>query len=207
MLIELMKDASSLIMLKENLRLSCLSEHYQEGKMCTVTAREIMNKFRNIIAILRVFAARGQFSYLDRIASALDPNVVDAILYEAVRTYRAMLNSAVKVRVKIDGEERTIIALDWEGPYNSCEEVTARDPRVAMLMRSFEDLVKCGRVLDEVPGLERDKCYVIFTVPVTKDGSPIYPDEREIQELIDLVKEEGMSVVQIITTLALSGLR
>ncbi len=173
-----------------------------------ITADIIRSRFRDIIAILRFLAARGQFSYLDRMASALDMEAVKSVLYDALRAYRAMLNSATKVRVKLDDkEETTIIALDWEGTYDSCANVESSSPYLAMLLRTFGDIVKCGRVLEKVADLEPGKCYVFFTAPLTEKGEPAYPNDKRVAELMDLIDCKGSRIVQTIVTLALSGSR
>ncbi len=172
-----------------------------------VPVSKLRSKLRGIISVLRLLAASGQLSYLDRMTSALDPDTVKSVIYEVLRTYRAMLNSARKVRVKVNDEaEKVLVVLDWEGPFNSIDEILS-EPRLAVLVRNFSDIVKCGKVIEEVPGLVQDKYYAFITVPLADELSPVYPSEEEIASLFALINKVGTRVVQMITALALSGTR
>lgn len=166
---------------------------------------KLRQRFRSLITALRFFAAKAQFGYLDRLASALDPAIVEATIYEIVRALRASLNAAFPVKIKLLGEDREeeCLCLDYIA-YDS-ESKLKEDPFYALCKR-FEDVAKVGIVNYAPPGSRlRTGTYVIcYTLPV-KGESVQYPSEDEVSEFLRLVKTRGVEVARILATLAASG--
>ena len=168
-----------------------------------ILADRLRKQFANILLALRYFTARGQFSYLDRLASAMDPIVVRQTVYEALRSLRSAVNSAIKLKIKTEeGDIKEIVCLDYD--VFDCQEDLKNSPAY-MLSKQFRDVVSIGKVV-KAPETRRDLInkYVICYTLSEKLPLP-WPTDEEVAKFIDIVEKEGTRVSQIIASLAASG--
>jgi len=66
-----------------------------------------MSEYRGIVRMLRFFIQMKNFSYVDRIGNALNPEPIEVALHEALRTFRSIRENAL-----VDGEGRRFIEKD-----------------------------------------------------------------------------------------------
>jgi len=64
----------------------------------SLTYTDILKKFRGVISVLRYLAATRQFSYVDRLAAAMSPDEVRAVIIESLRTIRSAIDSSIEIK-------------------------------------------------------------------------------------------------------------
>ncbi len=166
-----------------------------------VTDLRAARKFRGLITLLRFFVARRQYNYIDRLSSALNYEVVEETITQMLRVFQALLNQATKVSLDLgEGKILEILALDYEGPYFSYDDI---DSRIKILSHQFPDIVVIGKVIHaEKPFLEVGKYYSVYTLPNENEGI-VYPSESEIARFLDAARRD-IDIAHIIASLALS---
>ncbi len=66
--------------------------------------------------VLRFFAERGNYSYIDRIANSLTPGPAEKALQEALRHLRSLYDSSIPKKNEKTGKEYRVVRLD-DGVY------------------------------------------------------------------------------------------
>ena len=165
----------------------------------------LRNNFRNLILVLRYFAAKGQFHYLDRLSSAMDPSVVRQTIYEALRSLRAAINSAIKIEMEAEGKKKEeVICLDYDVFYSEDEMKRSAE---YLLANQFKDVVKVGKVISAPRSRSDlvDKYIICYTLASAKEGTLPWPSEKEVSEFLKRVEKKGVYIAHILASLAVSG--
>ncbi len=141
--------------------------------------KDILKKFRGIISVLRYLVATRQFSYVDRLAAAMSPDEVGAVITESLRTIRSALDSALDI-VGTNGEKLKCCEVDPESPPPYAEGVAVRVK------------VKECRARSDLAGKEVT-CYVC----------PKLPHEYEVADFLNLTSKD-LEVARTVAAYALT---
>ncbi|RLE49481.1 MAG: hypothetical protein DRJ31_04735 [Candidatus Methanomethylicota archaeon] len=154
-------------------------------------AEDVSKKFPGIIDVLRYHVATGRYSYVDRIAAAMDAKVVESSIREALRAVTSIIGTTPrKAQVRVlefsreekrykPSEETLTITFVEDEKFHSAEEVP-------------------GRVwLHGIVGIDPEgKIGAFYTLP-------IIPDEKELADFIDAVKR-SIEVAHTVASLAMT---
>lgn len=99
-------------------------------------------KFEDIVNMLRFFSRLRRYSFIDRIGNALNYDTVEFALWETVRTFRSIFDSA-KVE-KIDEKELRYILEEGEKRY--LPKIPSESQIMEFLKSSREDLGVARRI-------------------------------------------------------------
>ncbi len=146
--------------------------------MSTITYTDVLKKFRGVISVLRYLAATRQFSYVDRLAAAMSPDEVRAVIIESLRTIRSAIDSSIEVK-DVDGRAHRCCEVD-EGTIPPYAEGVAIEVNVK----------ECSR--RELEG-RRIICYVC----------PKIPSEYEVANLLDYSAKD-LEVAKTVAAYALT---
>ena len=153
-----------------------------------------MGKYRGIASVLGVLVATGNYSIVDRIANALNPNSVEQALYDALRTVDAMRRRAVKVKVKVDGTTEEVEIVDWT---TDLEDPRYRKAEVGELVEVPPD---APAELAEVARREESR-------KIRFVRSPEMPSQEEIRRFLSEVRRgmEGLRTSREVAMMAIVG--
>ncbi len=156
-------------------------------------AEDVAKNFPGIIDVLRYHVAVGRFSYVDRMASAMDARVVEETVREALRAALSAASSPRRVeakKVKYDGESKKYRVLDETATFVCCET---------------EEIKRSGEVSpDEVP----ERVFLHGSL-MSREGRieacftpPKMPSEEELASFIDAVRRD-LEIARVVASLAM----
>lgn len=154
-------------------------------------AEEVSRLFPGVVDVLRYHVSTGRYSYVDRIAAAMDPRVVEEAIREALRAVTSVIGSAPR-----RAEVRVLEYDEQNKRYKPAES-----PRVVIyvedeVFRSSEEVPGRAR-LHGIVGLDRDgKVKAFYT-------APLIPSEDELARFIDSVRDD-LEVARMVASLAMT---
>jgi CRISPR type I-A-associated protein Csa5 len=152
-------------------------------------AGNVRKQFENVIDVLRYHVAAGRFSYVDRIMSAMSPDVVEETVREAVR---AALSASSSPRI-IEGNplEYNKEKKSWEPKPEKIRVEYVEDER----LRPGDPIPARARLHGRL--LQVDSEWRIIYTP------PRIPSEDELARFFDAVRRD-LRVAKLVASLAMT---
>jgi len=174
-------------------------------------------EFDGIVSMLRFYSSTGHVGYIDRLASAISPVVVEATLLDALRELQSVLSASLTVqgvRCEFDEKSKAYVCAGEKKTLRCCEYEIIED---RYLVKEVRDNVEVYAVRERIP--ERAWIYgsmvkVLETEPPLQHlrervvmcyRCPEMPSEDEVDEFIKAVRERRFDVVRRVVALALTG--
>jgi len=173
--------------------------------------------FENIVSMLRFYASTGHVGYIDRLASAISPSVVEATLLEALRELHSVLSTSLTVRgilCEFNSSYKAYVCTKKEVALRCCEYEVVEERYIVREVKNDVEVYtvkeriperawiygSMAKVLESEPPIQHLKGRVIMCY-----RCPEMPLEEEVSEFIKAVRERRFDVVRRIVALALTS--
>jgi len=165
--------------------------------------------------MLRFYASTGHVGYIDRLASAISPNVVEITLIDALRELHSVLGTSIVVKgvsCRYSRDEKAYLCEDSETQARCCEYEVLEDRYLVRETRGQREVYSVREGIPERMWIYGTMIKVLESTPIVESiknriimcyRCPSMPSKEETEKFIEAIHSKCWDVLRRVVAMSL----